>query len=281
MSVPSAKVPVKGAPAIVPLKDVNLPLREDLLRAMKLAENSPEAAQYLRQRVHEIVERSRFINKSPEAMHAAQQILDAVDEFAELVTYKFPQDGQAWTGKLPSSSSVESMHSGITQQAVNKLSEKKLPGIRFDYAISEIGHFVRGYASTEKGASQLDETTVDSLDRLFNAWLANKHGVATRDGNFFKMNAEGHIDESKKMTAAEVEELLADSAQDFKDYLVESKFNTEIVSRQRDYPGEHRLEEARKKAMDKILQGVEEKLEEKVEEKVEDRVEPTSMGGRT
>lgn len=254
-----------NAPAILRAKDESLPVREDLLRAMKIAENSPEAAQYLSQRVHQIVEKSRYLNKNPEAMKTAQEVIKAVDEFAQFVTFKFSQDAQIWSGQTPESSNFKNMQRGIAQQAIGALSDKNYPGIRFDFAINKEGHFVRGYASTEKGAPPLEEKTVESLDRLFNAWLADKHQVATEDGYFFKTDADGN--KIGKLSVEEVENLLTDSAQEFKQYLEESKVPTQIVSRQREYPGEHRLEEAKKVAAKKAVERVIETAE--VEEKVE------------
>ncbi|CAM3068232.1 Dot/Icm secretion system substrate [Legionella steigerwaltii] len=266
---------------ITSTKDVQLPNREDLLRAMKMAETSPEVAQYLSKRVHERVAQSRYINKTPEAMEVAQQIIKAVDEFAVLVAFKYPPDRQVWSGIEPKSSNIEYMHEAIAQNAADSLVKKNYPGIRFDFAISETGHFVRGYASTDKGAPHLDDETVDTLDRLFNAWLANKHHVITENGDFFKMNAQGQKT-GNKMTVDEVEALLSNSAQEYKDYLKEQKVGTELVSRQREYPGEHRMEEARhreeeakKKAIDKIFE------EEKFEEKAEEEVQPTGGMGRS
>ncbi|MCW8409464.1 hypothetical protein OQJ13_10800 [Legionella sp. PATHC035] len=259
---------------ITQAKDVTLPTREDLLRAMKIAENSPEVAQYLCQRVREIAEKSRLLNKTPEAREATQQILKAVEEFAQLVAYKYPADSQVWSGKEPTSSTIN-MQEGIAKQAATSLAQKNYPGIRFDFAISETGHFVRGYASTEKGASQLDEGTIETLDNLFNAWLADQHNIVTENGDFYYMDAMGH--KKDKLTREEVEKLFSDSAREYKDYLKGKGVDTELVSRQRDYPGEHRLEESRKKAIDKIIKA-EQEAEEKVEEKVETEVQPTTMG---
>ncbi|PWY56818.1 hypothetical protein DGG96_05275 [Legionella qingyii] len=251
-------------------------VREDLLKAMQLAGNSAELAQYLTKQVHEIVDNSRVFKK-PEKMQVGQQILKAVDEFAQLVAYKFSEEAkQIWAGITPSTK-FENIHRGITQEAVESLSKKGYEGIRFDFAIKqtgeEKGHFVRGYASSEKGAPPLDGETVDSLDRLFNAWLANEHQVLTEDGFFFKTDAEGN--KTRQLTLDEVEEIMADSAQGFKDYLQSNHVETQLVSRQREYPGEHRLEETKKAAAQKAVERV---IEAEEAEKVEAEVQPTHIG---
>ncbi|WP_454782078.1 hypothetical protein [Legionella sp. WA2022007384] len=251
-------------------------VREDLLKAMQLAGTSVELAQYLRQQVHDIVDNSRAFKKSPEKMQVAQQILKAVDEFTQLVEYKFSEEEKKiWAG-IPPSSKFENIHRGITQEAVELLEKKGYPGIRFDFAVKQAGddkgHFVRGYASIEKGAPPLDEETVDALDRLFNAWLANEHQVLTENGFFFKTDAEGN--KTRQLTADEVEAIMADSAQGFKDYLQSNHAETPLVSRQRDYPGEHRLEEAKKAAAQKAVERV---IEAEEAEKIEPEVQPTNI----
>lgn len=256
--------------AIVPTKDRFLPSRDDLLRAMKSAETSPETARYLREQVHQIVDKSRYYNKDQETKNLAQQVLKAVDEFTQLVEYKFSQDSQVWSG-TPPKSPFDQMQTKIAEKAGAAISEKNFPRIRFDYAISEKGHFVRGYGPAEKGAPALEEGTIDALDRLFNAWLANNHQVITRDGNFYKNEGQGE----RKLTGEEVEALMADSAKGFKEYLKQSRVETDLVSRQRDYPGEHRLEETKKEEARKHVEQVG-KVQE--EEKIEVEVERPSAG---
>ncbi|HHF7375916.1 hypothetical protein [Legionella bozemanae] len=241
-----------------------LPPREDLLKAMQTAEKSAKSARYLRQQVHQIVENSILLNKNPESQALAQQVLKAVDEFTQFVEYKFSQESQTWSGKPPKSS-FDQMQTKIAEKASATLSEKNVPSIRFDYGISKEGHFVRGYGPTEKGAPPLEDETIDSLDRLFNAWLANNHQVITRDGFFFK-NEKGV---ERKLTGDEVEALMADSAKEFKEYLKKSGVESELVSRQREYPGEHRLEETKKAAAQKAVERVIEEAERE-----EERPEP-------
>lgn len=238
-----------------------LPPREDLLKAMQTAENTAKSAQYLRQQVHQVVKNSILLNKKPESQALAQQVLKAVDEYTQFVEYKFSQDSQIWSGQKPKPA-LTLIQSRIAEDAIAALSKKNFPSIRFDFAISKEGHFVRGYASTESGAPPLEEGTVDALDRLFNAWLANEHRVVTKDGYFYQNNPGGN---QIKLTVEEVEALMADSAKEFKEYLKQSGVQTELVSRQREYPGEHRLEEIKKAAAQKAVERVIEEAEREEE----------------
>ncbi|STY30956.1 Dot/Icm secretion system substrate [Legionella wadsworthii] len=252
------------APSLISNKDVTLPPREDLLKAMQNAERSPEAARYLSERVHQIVDSSKFINKSPASRKVAEEVLKAVDEFTKFVEYKFEQGVKPWSGEMPEKSDFKRMQQGIAQEAVGTISQKQLPGIRFDFAISREGHFVRGYASTDNQAGPLGEDTVASLDRLFNAWLASKNPpIATDNGYFYRADANGNRD-NKALTAEEVEELMQDSAEDFKRYLADRNVETSLVSKHRDYPGEeHRVKKAAaQKAVERAIEIGEEKAPE-------------------
>ncbi|KTD70919.1 hypothetical protein [Legionella tucsonensis] len=261
-----------NAPVIVSTKNVTLPPREDILKTMQTGETTPEGAQYIRERVHQIVENSKWINRNPEAIATGKEVLKVVDEYAKFVEYKFSQDSQIWKGQDPKPALVL-MQSRIAEEAIDALSKKNFPSIRFDFAISEEGHFVRGYASTEKEAPPLEVGTIDALDRLFNAWLANEHRVVTKEGNFYKNNPGGN---QIKLTAEEVEALMADSAKEFKEYLKKSGVESELVSRQREYPGEHRLEEIKKaaaqKAVDTLIK------EAKLEEEKPEPEQPQNVG---
>ncbi|KTD13588.1 substrate of the Dot/Icm secretion system [Legionella gratiana] len=265
-----------NAPSISITKDVTLPPKPELLKAMQNAEKSPELARYLRQRVHEIIENSRYYKKSPEAMAAAKEIEKAIDEFVQFVEYKFSQREQIWLGDLPETSSFKNMQTGIAEKAASNLADKNYEEIQFDFAISEEGHFVRGYAVP--GTDEpLDEGTVESLDQLFNAWLAKKYQIATENGYFFNSDKEGsHI---RKLPVEIMEQLLADSAKDFRDFLQESNVSTTLVTRQREYPGEQRLEEERiraktQKAIKELIET--RKLDEVMEENIGTKSEPES-----
>ncbi|AUH71749.1 Dot/Icm secretion system substrate [Legionella sainthelensi] len=269
-----------NAPSISTTKDFTLPPKPELLKAMLNAEKSPELAHYLRDRIHEIVQKSRFYNKSPEAKAAAEEIEKAVDEFVKFVEYKFSQRANIWLGDLPETSNFKNMQTGIAEKAVSNLADKNFEGIRFDFAISQDGHFVRGYAVPGSDAP-LDESTVDALDQLFNAWLAKKYQIATENGYLFHVDKDGnHI---RKLTVEEVEQLLADSAKDFRDYVRESNVSTELITRQREYPGEQRLEEQRRKAaaakaVEKVIESEELEAVSQKKEEPESGVEPQGPG---
>lgn len=267
-----------NTPVIRSTKDIALPPKSELLKAMQNAEKSPELAHYLKNGVHNIIERSRYYSKSSEAREAAREVEKAVDEFVQFVEYKFSQRANIWSGALPETSSFKNMQKGIAEKAANDLTEKNYTGIRFDFAISQDGHFVRGYAVPGTDAP-LEEGTVDCLDQLFNAWLAEKHQIATENGYLFKTDADGN--KIQKLTVEEVEQLLDDSAKEFRDYVRETNVSTELVSHQREYPGERRLQDVRRdaaqKAVEKIIEAEDLEAAEVVEPS-ETKVEPTGMG---
>lgn len=68
----------------------------------------------------------------------------------------------------------------------------QIKDITLDCAISDESNFIRGYSS---GGNALDTETVDSLDKLFNAWLASMkfqgqdgavYNLISKDGSIYK-----------------------------------------------------------------------------------------------
>jgi hypothetical protein len=252
-------------------RDVYLTNKAELLKAMQVA-NSIEGAQYLRDGVRSIVSRSRHINSSPELQKVGADVVKAVDEFAKFIEFKFTASNDPWAGEKPKSS-LANMQEGIAQEALGKLDQQNF---RFDFAISKDGHFVRGYAPPE-GGQPLTSETIDSLDRLFNAWLADKYQIITEDGFLFEPDpATG---KPVRCSVERVEEIMGNSAEDFSEYLL--KNNIGLFSRHREYPGEHRLEQALKEKAEKQMERVEENVAEE-QEVVPDGVDSSAgMKGTT
>jgi hypothetical protein len=252
-------------------KDIYLTNKTELLKAMQVA-NSIEGAQYLRDGVRSIVSRSRHINSSPELQKVGADVVKAVDEFAKFIEFKFTASNDPWSGEKPKSS-LANMQGGIAQEALGKLDQQNL---RFDFAISKDGHFVRGYAPPEQGGKALGPETVDSLDRLFNAWLADKYQIITEDGFLFEPDpATG---KPVRCSADRVEEIMGNSAEDFSEYLL--KNNIEIFSRHREYPGEQRLEQKLREKAEKRIEQVEDAAAE-VQEVAAEAESSAGMKGTT
>lgn len=219
----------------VTTKDITLPPRENIIAAMDIAKNSPEAANYLNEQIEKIVEGSRFLNKSKEIREISDQVVAAVKDFAMDVSLR-KAPANIWNGEMPETSDFINLQKGIASRAIDKLNEESITGVRFDYAIAKDGHFVRGYGSTED-ASPLEQEMVNSLDDLFNAWLAEQK-ILTEEGYLYHTTEEG--EKGKQLKVDEVEGLFVNSAEGFKKYL-EGKF--ELVAQQREYPGEEKIEE--------------------------------------
>ncbi|MBI2785940.1 MAG: hypothetical protein HYX60_06405 [Legionella longbeachae] len=251
---------------VVPNKEVTLPAQTELLKAMQTSDTS-EGAQYLSARIHQLVESSKHLNR-PEIIETAKKVVAAVDEYAQFVEFRHASRSQLWSGQAPEVSSFKNMQMGIAEQALSKIGSKD---VRFDFAISQDGHFVRGYASPDKDAPPMEPTEVQSLDRLFNAWLAEDYQIATENGYFYKTDSEGNLLKNQKMSMAEVDEIMANSAKEFKDYLHE-KGGIELTGKQREYPGEQRLDELRRAAANKAAERVKETMKMDTAEKPQSEV---------
>lgn len=192
--------------------------------AMESAGTSIEAAEYLQSRIQKISDSIKAINKSPDLREKADNVLAAVAKFTDYVKFKLSYSDESWKGEKIASSEKENILKNVASAALKGM-EGKLTNIKLDYAVSEKGHFMRGYS---KEGAVLDEDSVKIMDKLLNGWLAEK-GYGMHDGY---LNKEGN-----KVSAAEVEQLLDDgSMQQYMD----KKGVTNLSMQSRDYPNEQK-----------------------------------------
>lgn len=192
--------------------------------AMESAGTSIKAAEYLQSQIQRIADNTKAINKSPDLREKADNVIAAVAKFTDYVRFKLSSSDQPWKGEKVASSDQENILKNIANAAFKGM-EGKLTNIKLDYAVSEKGHFMRGYS---KENDVLDEDSVKIMDKLFNGWLAEK-GYGMHDGY---LNKDGN-----QASAAEVEELLNDgSMQQYMD----KKGVSNLTMQTRDYPDEQK-----------------------------------------
>jgi hypothetical protein len=202
------------------------PTVQEIKLAMESAGTSIEAAEYLQDQVTASAKQAA-IRKNPELSEKASAIVDAVKGFVELVRAKFSLSAQPWSGESPVSLKGN-MLENIANSALKDL--EGLVDTKLYYAVSEKGHFVRGYSADN---AALDQNAVAAMDKLFNAWLATK-GYDMQDGYFYK--------EGKKASAVEVEGLLNDgSMQQYMD----KKGVANVSMQTQDYPSEEKTAQAK------------------------------------
>lgn len=199
------------------------PTTDEIKEAMEMAGASIEGAQYLAARVKNLAANSKFMNKSPELR---DNIIAAVDKFVEYVEFKLTANGQPWSGQQVETSDLRNMQENIAEAAAKELSGK-LTDVRLDYAVSEKGHFVRGYAA---GKGALNPEEAETIDKFFNGWLASE-GYKIKAGFLYNINAE--TVEENRISEDVVKEKIADGS--LEKYMAEKGVNATL--RTRDYPG--------------------------------------------
>lgn len=201
------------------------PSTTEIQSAMEMAGASIEGAEYLLSRIKVLADNSKLLSKSPELK---ANVIAAVEQFAAYVKLKLTANGQPWSGQQVETSDLKNMQKNIAASAVKELAGK-LTDVKLDYAVSAEGHYVRGY-SADSGA--LDSQAVESLDQLFNAWLASKDYII-KGGYLYNAN-DSVQDENTRVSADVVKKLMAEGG--LSEFMEAKGFNT--LTKARDYPGE-------------------------------------------
>jgi hypothetical protein len=208
-------------------KSSRFPSTTEIKSAMEMAGGSIEGTEYLVSRIKTLAENSKLLRKSPELK---ANVIAAIEQFAEYVKFKLIAHGQPWSGQRVETSDLKNMQKNIAESAVKKLTGK-LSDVKLDYAVSEKGHYVRGYSSN---SGALDSKSVESLDQLFNAWLASKDFII-KGGYLYSAN-DSVQSENTRMSADVVKKLMAEGG--LQEFMAEKGFNTSMKAR--DYPGEQK-----------------------------------------
>ncbi|EHL30769.1 hypothetical protein [Legionella drancourtii] len=212
-------------------KASRFPSTTEIKSAMEMAGSSIEGTEYLVSRIKKLAENSKLLSKSPELK---ANVIAAIEQFAEYVKFKLTTHGQPWSGQRIETSDLKNMQKNIAESAAKELTGK-LSEVKLDYAVSEKGHYVRGYSSNN-GA--LDSKSVESLDKLFNAWLASKDYVI-KGGYLYSAN-DSVQGENMRISADVVKKLMAEGG--LQEFMAEKGFNTSMKAR--DYPGEQKEAQA-------------------------------------
>lgn len=204
------------------------PTTDEIKEAMEMAGASIEGAQYLAARVKDLAANSKFMNKSPELR---DNIIAAVEKYAEYVQYKLTINAQTWSGQQVENaeSNMQKNIDEATDDQIRRIRGKITDNIRLDYAVSEKGHFVRAYTA-DKGA--LNPKEVDAIDNVFNKWLKTKD-YKIKEGYLYKVNDK--TEENNRISEDVVKKLISDGG--LKEYMAE-KEGVNATMRTRDYPGE-------------------------------------------
>lgn len=204
-------------------KKVSFPTSEAFGLCMETA-NSRGGAKYLGQQT------DKYLNAAKIPTEMKNNIKGAMDNFVEKRVLQFSMNGDPWSGQKVNYATEMNMQLNAAEQAIKALNGK-LTNVKFDFAVSNAGSYVRGYSS---GNGPLDSESVTSLDKLVNAWLATKDGgYIVKDG--FLYNAMDKVQgENNRINPEKVRELLASSG--LQEYLSGKGFDVKM--KERAYPGE-------------------------------------------
>lgn len=208
-----------------------IPEKRELLDAMKVGETSIEAAQYFAGRVKQIFSKAKLPD------NVVKEVIEKVEEYARLVSFKLTTGSHLWSGQPTESSDFNNMQKNIAEEAASKAIDLINGNLRLDIAINNSAQLLRGYSVEGKA---LDANVVDSLDKLFNAWLAGK-GVISKGSTLYEATENGEIKKGSqgkeiKADAERIKSLLNDKDQGFAQFL-DKKGIKDITIQQQEYPG--------------------------------------------
>lgn len=217
---------------------VRLPLKEELLAAMKLAENDIEAARYLAQRFREILTEANMLDKS-------KDILEKVEDYAKYVEYKLLLKAQPWSAEIGDKSDFGNMQRNIGDDAATKIKAAMENGqingeIKLDIALNDLAQLLRGYSVDGK---PMDPKLVDLMDKLFNSWLAENE-IISQGSTLHECDENGlakeQTAEEKQRTVEKIKELISNNQEGFAKYLKDKGITINIQ--------QHKFPEARSEA---------------------------------
>lgn len=207
-----------------------LPEKKELLDAMKVGETSIEAAEYLAVRVKQIFSEANLPG------HVVKEIVDKVNEYAQLVSFKLMNGSGIWSGQMNESTDFRNMQKNIAEEAARNISGLINGRLRLDIAINGVAQLLRGYSVDGK---PIDAQTVDQLDKLFNAWLA-ENGWISKGSTIYESSLDGEIKKDSqgkevKADSEKVKNLLNDKEEGFARFL-EKKGVDGLMIQQQAYP---------------------------------------------
>lgn len=215
-------------------------LKQLLLKAMVVAETSPEGAKYLDKKFKNLISNAHMENEY-------KDIIQKVEDFAKYTIFKLESSTNPWIGQVRPSSDFKNMQAQIAADEVqrfNAIHEGTEPHVTFDYAISDQSQFLRGYSSN---GETLDAKSADSMDKLFNAYLAENY-IVSEGSTFYEATDQGKIkhDAQGKPIIANSEKLtnlINDPDKGFAKYMGSKGIN--VISQKQQYPSVEKVEQAK------------------------------------
>ena len=204
----------------------------------------PETAAYFAAAVKKKIE-NLGLSDSDEG----KQLIKISDDFAKNVKTQSDWDN-AWTGVYRVMTDFLKLQSNLADKAQEHLQQSVGGELRMEYAISDEGDFLRGYAAATGQA--LDQQTEDQSDVLFNAWLAT-HELFSKNGKVYLSTDKGTLLTEPKTNnpieakGKDLKSLFQDEKKGFQAFLAEKNITITIKDRSEEQFAKKKIEKAQPK----------------------------------
>ncbi|MFI4919059.1 MAG: hypothetical protein ACHP65_05840 [Legionellales bacterium] len=209
-----------------------VPVFEQIIKAMEVAQTSTEAADYLVVKIKE-----RFTDAK--VLEQNKELLVHVEEFGENVALKVVKSNQAWFGQEAKGTDYDNMQENIAKKSVDALKAADIQEhLHLDLAINDNAQLLRGYSHNGQALSNPEEA-----DKLFNAWLAI-HDVKSLSSVLYQADKNGEVLAAQGNIAANVariRQLVNDPQQGFGKFMQEK--GIPVTIQQHDYPSQTKTEQ--------------------------------------
>lgn len=208
-------------PKVTPLPD-----KDALLACFKF----PEAADYFLEQFEKILKEA-----GSDVYKKSEPILNKIREFVKNTHYQRDTRGFPWDGDMQMRTDFQNLQHHLAEAAVRTITAIIKGIVKMDVAVSSVAQLLRGYS--EEGVS-LKGVPVDSLDKLFNAWLA-ENNYLSKGSVIYQANEHGEIVKDKagnplRADSEKVLQLMNDDKKGFGKFLGDR--GLEIVVQQHQYP---------------------------------------------
>lgn len=160
-------------------------------------------------------------------------LLDDARKFADFIGQQSSGDNP-WTGSFSERSSFQRYQTNLAETSAKMLTDKT---IIFDFAVGDHAEILRGYSSN---GAELSNEESGALDKLFNAWLAEKNMI-TKDGIIYEATDDGKIKQDakgqdKRADADRLRQLITDKKEGFNQYIQSKNSAISINAVRHDHP---------------------------------------------
>lgn len=118
-----------------------------------------------------------------------EKVIATAEEFKKNVGFQLGSSSDPWSGSHRIRTDFENLQHNIEKHALQTLASVVKGDIKMDFAVSRLSDLLRGYSS---GGKPLTGAMAEVMDKLFNAWLAEKKLIC-KGSVIYESNEHGEI----------------------------------------------------------------------------------------